>query len=216
MSKTVSGSEGPRVKGRPRCFDREKALLQALDVFWRRGYEPSSITELCKAMEINAPSLYAAFGSKAQLFLEAVHFYEQEYWAAPSQKFMTESCLYTAVDIFFKESARILTSPTSPCGCMVVLAAINISDDAKDVIAAISELRLATKNMFADRLARGIKDGQLPSDTDLIALAGVFNTILEGLSIQARDGLSSAELERIASYAVRLLPEWENRLPEYR
>lgn len=216
MSKTVSGSEGPRVKGRPRCFDREKALLQALDVFWRRGYEPSSITELCKAMEINAPSLYAAFGSKAQLFLEAVHFYEQEYWTAPSQKFMTESCLYTAVDTFFKESARILTSPTSPCGCMVVLAAINISDDAKDVIAAISELRLATKNMFADRLARGIKDGQLPSDTDLIALAGVFNTILEGLSIQARDGLSSAELERIASYAVRLLPEWENRLPEYR
>lgn len=212
MSKIASLSDGQRGKGRPRCFDREKALLQALDVFWRRGYEPASIAELCKAMEINAPSLYAAFGSKAQLFLEAVHFYEQEYWAAPSQKFVTEACLYSAVDVFFMEAARILSSPHSPCGCMVVLAAINISDDAKDVIAAIKALRLATKKMFADRLTQGIKDGQLTADTDVSALAGAFNTMLEGLSIQARDGLSTFELERVASYAVRLLPDWQGRV----
>lgn len=210
MSKTVSLSDGQRGKGRPRCFDREKALLQALNVFWQHGYAPASMTELCKAMQINAPSLYAAFGSKAQLFLEAVHFYEQKYWAAPSQQFVNESCLYRAVDTFFTEAARILTSPDSPCGCMVVLAAINISDDAHDVIATIRELRLATKKMFADRLTRGIKDGQLSADTDVTALAGAFNTMLEGLSIQARDGLSPVELARVASYAVRLLPEQQN------
>lgn len=97
---------------------------------------------------------------------------------------------------------------------MVVLAAINIADDAKDVIDAIRELRHATKDMFATRLRQGITDGQLPQDTDVTAMAGALNTMLEGLSIQARDGLSQDELKHIASYAVRLLPDWESRLPK--
>lgn len=123
---------------------------------------------------------------------------------------MANPDLYQGLDDFFKESARILLSPDSPCGCMVVLAAINISDDAEDVISAISELRFITKDMFATRLRQGIADGQLPQDTDVMALAGALNTMLEGLSIQARDGLSQNELERIASLAVRMLPGRES------
>lgn len=214
MSNTRGVHDAQRGKGRPRCFDRDNALLRALNVFWRRGYEPASITELCKAMGINAPSLYATFGNKAKLFLEAVHFYEKTYWEAPSRELLAEPDLYRGIDGFFKESARILLSPDSPCGCMVVLAAINIADDAKDVIDAIRELRHATKDMFATRLRQGITDGQLPQDTDVTAMAGALNTMLEGLSIQARDGLSQDELKHIASYAVRLLPDWESRLPK--
>lgn len=210
MSNTSGVHKTQRGKGRPRCFDRDYALIQALKIFWRCGYEPASITELCKAMGINAPSLYAAFGNKAKLFLEAVYFYERTYWAEPSRKFMAEPDLYRGIDDFFKESARILLSPDSPCGCMVVLAAINIADEAKDVIDAIQELRQATKEMFAARLRQGIADGQLPANTDVIAMAGALNTMLEGLSIQARDGLSQDELERIASHSVRLLPDWES------
>lgn len=201
-----------RGKGRPRCFDRGEALIRALDVFWRRGYEPASVSELCKAMGINAPSLYSTFGNKAKLFLEAVNFYEKTYWEAPSKKLMENPDLYMGLEEFFKESARILLSPDSPCGCMVVLAAINISDDAEDVISAIRELRFATKDMFAARLHQGIAEGQLSPDTDVTALAGALNTMLEGLSIQARDGISQYELERIASHAVRMLPNWESRL----
>lgn len=196
-----------RGKGRPRCFDRDEALLRALEIFWRRGYEPASISELCKAMGINAPSLYSTFGNKAKLFLEAVNFYEKTYWEAPSKKFMDNPDLYQGLDEFFREAARILLAPNSPCGCMVVLAAINISDDAEDVISAIRKLRFITKDMFADRLRKGIADGQLPLDTDVTALAGALNTMLEGLSIQARDGLSQNELEHIASHAVRMLPD---------
>lgn len=205
--------DSPRCKGRPRNFDREKALTQALKVFWQRGYEPASMTELCRAMGINAPSLYAAFGNKATLFLEALRFYEHRYWDAPAQKFLTEPDLYHAVDGFFRESARILLAPDSPCGCMVVLAAINISDSATDIIGEIAYMRRATKDMFAERLTRGLHDGQLPADTDITALAGAFNTLLEGLSMQARDNLSQADLERIAAHAVRLLPDWHLHLP---
>lgn len=158
-------------------------------------------------MEINPPSLYSAFGNKASLFMEAVNFYEKTYWEAPSKKFIAEFDIYRAVDEFFKDSARILLSPDLPCGCMVVLAAINVSADAQEITASIRELRFATKDMFAERIRRGIADGQLPLDTDVTALAGAFTTMLEGLSIQARDGLSPAELERIASHAVRLLPD---------
>ncbi len=206
MSHLRPDHPGKRGKGRPRCFDRDQALLKALDIFWRHGYEPASIAELCAAMEINAPSLYATFGNKSKLFLEAVHFYEKTYWEAPSRRFMAEPDVRKGIDNFFRESAKILVSPDSPCGCMVVLAAINISDDATEIIDAIRKLRLATKDMFAERFRKAIADGQLPHDTDIAALAGAFNTMLEGLSIQARDGLSQDELERIASHAVRMLP----------
>ena len=212
MVKDAHSHEAQRGKGRPRGFDREEALVQALDIFWRRGYEPASIAELCQAMKINPPSLYSAFGNKANLFLEAVHFYETKYWEAPSQNMKAEPDVYRAIDNFFREAARILLSPDSPCGCMVVLAAINVSADAEEVIRSIKELRLATKDMFANKLRRGIDDGQLAADTDVFALAGALNTMLEGLSIQARDGLSQDELERIASHAARLLPGWEAHL----
>lgn len=206
----INTQESNRSKGRPRSFDREKALTQALDVFWRRGYEPASITELCKAMGINAPSLYATFGNKASLFLEAVRFYEAKYWDAPSKKLMEGADLYQDFNEFFHEAAHILLSPDSPCGCMVVLAAINVSEDAEEVIQSIRALRFATKDLFAKRLMRGINEGQLPENIDIPALAGAFNTMLEGLSIQARDGLSQSELENIASHAIRLLPDWDS------
>lgn len=207
MPKKTDSHDTHRGKGRPRGFDRDKALTKALDVFWRRGYEPASLAELCQAMEINPPSLYSAFGNKAKLFLEAVNFYEKTYWEAPAKKLMANPDVYGGIEVFFREAAHILLSPDSPCGCMVVLAAINVSDDAKEIVGPIRELRMATKNMFAELFQQSIDNGQFPLDTDVVALAGAFNTMLEGLSIQARDGLSPSELERIASHAVRLLPE---------
>lgn len=195
-----------RGKGRPRAFDRAQALHRALEVFWRQGYEPASVAELCKVMEIKPPSLYATFGNKASLFLEALRHYEQTYWDAPAKRFLAEPDVYTAVENFFRESAQILLSPETPCGCMVVLAAINISENEKEIIKSVRELRMATKKMFADRLRRAIQDGQIPPDTDVPALAGALNTLLEGLSIQARDGLFQSELKAFAAYAVRMLP----------
>ncbi|WP_077071205.1 TetR/AcrR family transcriptional regulator [Mailhella massiliensis] len=206
MTTTHSTDSAYRGKGRPRAFDREQALHRALEVFWRHGYAPTSVAELCKAMEIKPPSLYATFGNKASLFLEALRYYESRYWDAPAKRFMKEPDVYTAVANFFSESATILLSPETPCGCMVVLAAINIAEEEKEIIESVRELRLATKKMFADRLRQAIHDAQIPPDTDVPALAGALNTLLEGLSIQARDGLFQSELKAIAAHAVRMLP----------
>lgn len=120
---------------------------------------------------------------------------------------MAEPDIYKAIGDFFAESARILLSPDTPCGCMVVLAAVNISEDAQEIADAIRQLRLATKDMFAARIRQGIEDGQLPQDTDVASMAGAFNAMLEGLSIQARDGLSQSQLEKVAQYAIHILPD---------
>lgn len=206
MRSNAQFSAEQRGKGRPRAFDRNLALRRALEIFWQRGYEPTSVAELCRAMGINPPSLYAGFGNKASLFIEAVSYYERTYWDAPGKRFFAEPDIHRAVDAFFSEAAGILLSPDTPCGCMVVLAAVNISEDATEVIEAIRQLRLATKKMFAERLRRAISDGQIAPDTDVPALAGALNAMLEGLSIQARDGLFQSELKAIAACAVRLLP----------
>lgn len=195
-----------RGKGRPREFDREQALSAALKTFWERGYEPASVAELCRVMGINPPSLYATFGNKASLFLEALRFYENKYWIAPSERFMTDPDIFSAVDNFFREAATILLSPESPCGCMVVLAAVNISENEREIISTVQKMRMDTKKMFADRLKKAIKDGQIPPDTDVPALAGALNTLLEGLSLQARDDIFQSELKAMAAHAVRLLP----------
>ena len=198
-------------KGRPRAFDRNEALKKALEVFWRQGYEPASVASLCSAMGINAPSLYASFGNKSALFIEALNYYEQTYWSKPAERFLEEPDIARAVENFFLEASEILLSPDTPCGCMVVLAAINISSEAREVSEAVQQLRFATKKMFADRLQRAVLDGQLAADTDVTALAGALNTFLEGLSIQARDGILQVELKAMASHALRLLPSSETR-----
>lgn len=195
-----------RQKGRPREFDRETALRVALEMFWKRGFEPTSVADLCTAMDIKPPSLYATFGNKAALFLEAVRHYEDVYWKDVSVRFQEERDIYKAVRDFFRDAARILLSPDTPCGCMVVLAAVNIAEDEKDIIASIREMRLDTKRMFAERLRQAISDGQIPADTDVPSLAGALNALLEGLSLQARDNIFQSELMAMAAHAVRMLP----------
>jgi AcrR family transcriptional regulator len=175
-------------------------------VFWRRGYEPASIAELCAAMEINPPSLYAAFGNKAQLFMQAVQHYEDVYWDAAWSRMMEVADIHEAIAGFFKNAGRILTSQDAPCGCLVILAATNVSAEAQDVNDALRALRKEGRDWFLARLRRAVDDRQLPPKTDVEALASALNTMLEGMSLQARDGASRNELDRVAGIAMAMLP----------
>ncbi len=200
-------------KGRPRAFDRSEALERALDVFWRLGYEPATIAELCTAMGINPPSLYAAFGNKAKLFLEAVDFYDRKYWDAARVALEEEADVYPGIESFFADAAAILLSPRAPCGCLVVLAAINVSPESTEVYEAVRSMRRAGKTFFAQRLQRGVEDGQLPASTDIAVLAATLKAMLEGMSIQARDGIGQAELAGVAAHVIKLLPPRSTQHP---
>lgn len=206
MKTSGENKASKKPKGRPRSFNRDKALLSALDIFWRKGYEPASVAELCEAMEINPPSLYSAFGNKAKLFLEAVSYYEKVYWKATWERLEEVEDIHQAIDNFFSESADILLSPSAPCGCMVVLAAINVSQESADVVQAVSVLRQEGKDLFDKRLRRAVREEQLPVDTNTVAMATVLNTLLEGMSIEAKDGATLQSLKTIGQHATRLLP----------
>ncbi|WP_394828112.1 TetR/AcrR family transcriptional regulator [Pendulispora albinea] len=197
-----------RSKGTPRTFERRAALARALDVFWRRGYEPATIAELCAAMQINPPSLYAAFGNKAQLFMEAVQHYQHVYWDAAWERMESTASVHEAMAGFFDDAVQVLTSRAAPRGCLVILAATNVSAsaEAQQVNDALRALRREGRARFFGRLKRGIENGQLPSGTDLEALASSLNAMLAGMSLLARDGASRAELDRIATTAMALLP----------
>lgn len=188
-------------RGRPRGFDRAQALHSALGVFWRQGYEPASIADLCAAMSISAPSMYAAFGNKAKLFLEAVDHYEAVYWDATWDAFDAQAGIEPAVTQFFAQAAGILSSQDAPCGCMVVLGTTNVSAGSKDVDDALKQLRLRAQARFQARLQKAVAEGELPPTADVEGLGLALNALLQGMSIQARDGTSARGLLQIAAMA---------------
>lgn len=156
-------------------------------------------------MGIVPPSLYAAFGNKAKLFLEAVDYYETTFWDATWERMSTEPDISRAVRDFFQESADILTEPLAPCGCMVVLAAVNVSSDAEEVTVALKALRQEGRDYIQQRLNKAVQAGQLKGDTDTRALAYALNTLLEGMSLQAHDGMSREDLQRVGASAESIL-----------
>lgn len=195
-----------RGKGRPRSFDRDQALRKALEVFWTRGYGPATVAELCAAMGINPPSLYAAFGNKDALFLEALRHYEETYWAAPWKDFDDEPDLRRGLERFLCEAASILSSRDVPCGCLVVQNSGSVATESDEVRGALRSLRKASKASFLARFEHARAVGDLPPDADVEALAAAFAAVLQGLSAQARDGAPREELERIARVSLAMLP----------
>ena len=193
------------VRGRPRSFDREAALEAALRVFWRYGYDASSLNELTMAMEITPPSLYSAFGSKKELFLEAVDRYVHTYGAG-SAAALEEPTAKGAITQLLLASAASFSTPDCPFGCLVVLGAVNCGPESADVESAMRDLRRASEKGFRDRIARGIREGELPKGTDAAALAKFYGATVQGMSVQARDGASRKELEGIARTALLAWP----------
>lgn len=198
-------SEKTSSRGRPRSFDRTAALSAATRVFWQKGFTASSMTDLCKAMGIGSPSLYAAFGSKEQLYAEALRHYGT--MGTPLLRDALESAptAKEGVEAFLRISARVLTSPEKPLGCMVVLSSV-----ASEGVTGLADIVVAGRKkslgLVTARLQRGIKEGDLSPKTDVKTLARYFVTLQQGMSIQARDGATASELDRVATTAMLAWP----------
>lgn len=189
-------------RGRPRSFDRQKALESAMAVFWDRGYQAASMSDLTEAMGINPPSLYAAFGSKEELYREAIAHYtatESDEIVAPLRQAPTARA---AVEGYLVASARTFTRPGRPPGCMIVLAAVNAVGVGEETSRILREMRAASVTMIEERLERAMAEGELPASLDLHAVASYYVTVQQGMSIQARDGASRPLLEAIADGAM--------------
>ncbi|WP_437622330.1 TetR/AcrR family transcriptional regulator [Sorangium sp. So ce1151] len=189
-------------RGRPRSFDRAAALRRAMEVFWERGYEGTSLSDLTAAMGINSPSLYAAFGCKESLFREAVSLYNEVEGAAVARAMREEPTARRAVEAMLRGNAEAYVSPGKPSGCMIVLAATLGTQESEAVRSHLAEVRRGALVELQRRLERGVAEGDLPAGTDTAALAAFYTTVLQGLSIQARDGASREALLAVVDCAM--------------
>ena len=200
-----------KVRGRPRAFDREAALERAMLLFWEHGYEATSLAQLTSAMGISPPSLYAAFGDKQALFLEAVDRYIAR-GGADTSSFMGETkTAREAVAHFLEASAQRLSDPKFPRGCMVVLAAVSCSEEAAPVQHKLAACRAAWEKALEQRIEQGIAGGDVPPGTSAAALASFYMAVVQGMSLHAKDGAPRKRLQQIAETALAAWPRRASR-----
>ena len=192
-------------RGRPREFDVDEALDAAIEVFWRQGYEGTTLEDLTTAMGISRPSLYAAFGDKEATFRLAVERYSQ----VDMRYVETALAQPTAFEVaahFLRSNIRAVTNPARPPGCLSIQGGVSGSQTDRRVVDFLSSSRAAVEARFADRFTRAIADGDLPSTENAADLAKYLNTVTSGLAVQAAGGASRAELSRVAERALSAFP----------
>jgi AcrR family transcriptional regulator len=198
----------PRPRGRPRGFDRDAALAVAMETFWRLGYEGASIADLTAAMGITPQSLYAAFGSKAELYREALGLYRATSGASFPQALAEAPDVSAAFARFFERRARLFTQRGRPSGCMITTAVLTCASENAAIADYLRELRLGGLGSFRAALEAGKKSGEFRGDLDVEAMARVLAAFVQGMAVQARDGASEADLQCIVGAAIEALARY--------
>ncbi|APA69472.1 TetR/AcrR family transcriptional regulator [Janthinobacterium sp. 1_2014MBL_MicDiv] len=200
--------------GRPRTFDRQQAIEQAMFLFWQQGYESTSLNQLKAGLGggISAPSFYAAFGSKEALFREAAQCYLDTYARVTECLWDDGLAPRQAVELALRQSASMQSEPGHPPGCMVALGCMSAPTAEHAAVAApLTQSRARTRAGFVRCVGRAIARGELPAEMDAASFAAVFDAFLSGLSIQARDGIGYPVFDVAISQLMRL---WDaNRVP---
>jgi AcrR family transcriptional regulator len=192
-------------RGRPREFDTDQALDAAMELFWRHGYEGTSLSALAEAMEINMPSLYAAFGNKESLFKLAVDRYIQKpanylrrALEQPTARQVVEQALSGAIDM--------IQHPRSADGCLLVHGALATSPSSDSIRQELSRRRAGAENAVCQRFQHAIDAGDLPTTVDPVKLARYLMTVIWGLSVQAAGGATRDQLGEVAEIVLQCWP----------
>jgi AcrR family transcriptional regulator len=186
-------------------FDREQALERAMLLFWRHGYEATSLSDLTAAMGVTSPSIYAAFGDKKHLFLEAVRRYLSGQITSETIIAEANSAREAAANLL-RSSAIGFTGADTPPGCLLASSAISCSIAAMDVQRELAAIRLSIEARLRDRIVTGVEAGELPPAADADVLSAHVMAVIQGMSTLARDGASREKLLRIADAAMAAWP----------
>jgi AcrR family transcriptional regulator len=190
-------------RGRPRTFDPDVALRQALDLFWERGYEGTSLSDLAEAMGIASASIYACFGNKEELFRQVMGLYGATSGEPPRRALREQPTAREAIHGMLRATADQITRPDAAHYCMLILAAPTGAVENHAVREFLADRRRDMHATIRDRLARGVTEGDLAAAPErLEAIARFYTTVVQGLSIQARDGATRAELEAVITCAM--------------
>ncbi|SJM68773.1 TetR/AcrR family transcriptional regulator [Gulosibacter sp. 10] len=192
-------------QGRPRSFDRDAALDRAIRLFWRKGYEATSVRDLSEELGIGQPSLYNAFGSKRALFDEAIRVYDQAYGDFMNAAIREEATAVGAMRRILTEAPGRYTRRGLPRGCL--LGSGDAGTDDEEVRASLSHLRGEKDRALRERVDADIAAGRLSPEVDPVGLVGYVMSMIGGLVQRARDGASRRELDAIVQVALAALPD---------
>src|SRR5437879_1180577 len=200
----MKSQTAPAARGRPRAFDPDVTLDRAMHVFWAKGYEGASLSNLTRAMRINRPSLYAAFGNKEQLFRRVL----DRYMDGPVAFFGRALAAPKARDVveqIFLGTSRMAKNRRIPAGCLLVQGALACGNaSARKEVAA---RRVAAEVALRRRLQRAKREGDLPKSADAAELAHYVMTVVRGMAVQSAGGANRDQLLRVAQIALRAWPK---------
>lgn len=192
-------------RGRPPAFDHEEALDKAMHLFWKHGYEGTSVAVLTEALGINKPSLYGAFGSKEELFRKAIDRY-----LSSASAFMFESIkqptAYKVAEKLLTTTTDALTKKSHPPGCMLTQSALTSSQESEHVKQELASYRQAYESALEQRFAQAKAERDLPEDADPKALAKLLATVHQGMSVQASAGASRKDLLEVVHLVLKSWP----------
>ncbi|GAA0268423.1 TetR/AcrR family transcriptional regulator [Alteraurantiacibacter aestuarii] len=196
--------EKTATRGRPREFDLDQALAAALRVFWTKGYEGASLTDLTEAMGITRPSLYAAFGNKEALFRQALDLYGEEKLAYVGQALAAETArgvannlLYGAIDTVTGEECR---------GCMGVIASVACQSAEESIRDDVARRTESSRAALVARMRRAIADGDFTVPVDAEAMTRYLLAVLQGMAVQAGAGANRQQLQQVAEATLAIWP----------
>ena len=195
-------------RGRPKQFDRGTALSKALNLFWRHGYEATSLADLVEATGAKAPTLYAEFGNKEGLFRAAVEHYLKNFYEK-------SSCLLSRTDLsvedtvgrYLRAIVELFADCDTPSGCFMISASSGMSSSSADIAEMLRARHLSQERTLFEYFEKKKESGDLTAVTDSALLAKYLACTIQGFSVQARDGASSAELNRLIDVVMNLWPE---------
>lgn len=194
-------------RGRPRSFDRDAALAAAMKTFWQFGYEGASMAALTQAMGINSPSLYAAFGSKEALFKEAVQLYMATEDEKTRRTLGEQPTARGAMEAMLRRSVANLADPAGCRGCLLVLGDSNAAPEHGGIHQYLAQRRKEIQAAIEERIRRGIADGDVSAGANVKIVSAFLMTVLQGLSLRARDGAAREAMLQVADAA---LAAWDS------
>ncbi|MGI4791830.1 MAG: TetR/AcrR family transcriptional regulator [Janthinobacterium lividum] len=190
--------------GRPREFCTVQALDAAMHLFWRKGYEGTSLTDLTDAIGVSRPSLYAAFGSKEELFRKVLAYYA-ELRAPAMSAALGQPTARGVVEALL--SASVGEASQSECrGCLLVQGALACSDEAESIRRELNVQREASVETLRGRFEQAKAEGDFPANTEPADLARYFVTVMNGMAVQAAGGAGPESLRHVADIALKALP----------
>ena len=192
-------------RGRPRNFDKAEALDAALELFWKHGYEGTSMAMLIESIGVNVASLYAAFGNKESLFAQCVERYSELNGDLYHESLKKKTARDVSHSILEGE-VELVTRRGTPDGCLMIQGALTTSPDAERVRQMMVEMRAMAERWMANRFRQAVVEGDLPSDADPAALACYLMTLNSGLAVQAKSGVGKKQLLKVVELAMRGWP----------